>query len=151
MDVLNLDKIVTIEDIKKISNEQNLNIDILKKMIQQWINLDKKIQEVNNSLKEVKSEKEQLEVKIMSYVDNNNLDKIPEVNNTILEIKTTQSKQKIDEEYIKKKLEKFDKDVEKIDKITKSIFDEVEITEKRKLSIQKVSKPKPKPKPKTTQ
>jgi hypothetical protein len=118
----------------------NIDIDVLKKMVVKWLKLDDKIKDLNKEVKDMKSEKSQMEDKILLFMDNNEQNEI-EVKNDKLEKKKSESKEPINEEYIKKCLIKSIDDVETVDKLTNIIINNREITEKYKLARKGQKKP----------
>jgi hypothetical protein len=118
----------------------NIDIDVLKKMVIKWLKLDDKIKDLNKEVKDMKSEKSQMEDKILLFMDNNEQNEI-EIKNDKLEKKKSESKEPINEEYIKKCLIKSIDDVETVDKLTNIIINNREITEKYKLARKGQKKP----------
>ena len=125
------------------TEEKSYDVDMLKKMVIKWLKLDDNIKEYNKRAKEIKEEKTQIEDKILSFMNNSNTNEI-QVKDGKLEKKCGQKKEPINEEYIKKCLVKSFDDVEMVDKLTKVILENREITETYKLARKVASKAKPK-------
>ena len=113
--------------------ETEYDVDLLKKMVIRWIKLDDNIKECNKQAKEIKDEKTQIESKILLFMNNSDTNEI-QVKDGKLEKKRGEKKESINEEYIKKCLVKSFDDVEMIDKLTKMILENREITETYKLA-----------------
>ena len=122
-------------------NEVNeaIDVDILKNMVIRWIKLDDTVKEHNKTVKELKEEKTQIESKILLFMNNNKTNEI-QVKDGKLEKKIGEKKEPINEEYIKKCLTKTFDDVEMIDKLTKLIIENREITESYKLARKSAAK-----------
>ena len=81
--------------------EPEIDVNVLKKMVIRWITLDDNIKEYNKEVQDLKSEKTQLEEKILAFMNKNEQNEIP-VKDGKLEKKKSESKEPINEEYIKK-------------------------------------------------
>jgi hypothetical protein len=129
--------------------ETEIDVNVLKKMVIRWITLDDNIKEYNKEVKDLKSEKTQLEEKILVFMNKNEQNEIP-VKDGKLEKKKSETKEPINEEYIKKCLIKSVDDIVLVDKLTNIILNSREITESYKLArkvngkVQKQTKPKTK-------
>ena len=110
-----------------------IDVDLLKKMIIRWIKLDDIIKEYNKEVKECKNEKTQLEDKILEYMNHTDQNEIT-VKDGKLEKKKSETKESINEEYIKKCLVNSIDDVVMIDKLTNIILNSRAITESYKLA-----------------
>lgn len=121
-------------------NETIFDKDILKKMVIRWIKLDDNIKEYNKQVKEIKDEKVQIEDKILLFMNKSETNEI-QVKDGKLEKKRGEKKEPINEEYIKKCLVKTFDDVEMVDKLTKIILENREITESYKLSRKTAKNP----------
>lgn len=124
-------------------DEPKISLDMVKKMVIKWVNLDDKIKETNKTVKEMKDEKVQLEDKILTFMNNNEQEAIP-VKDGKLEKKESVTKEPINEEYIKKSLIGQIEDISLIDKLTEIIMTNRAITKKYKLAriVNKEKKPK---------
>jgi hypothetical protein len=131
-DILNiLNNLENIDNEKSI-NELEIKIDVLKKMIIRWINLDDIIKEYNGKIKDLKNEKLQIEDKILIYMEKNNKKEI-DITNGKLEKTKVESKEPFNDEYIKKCLSNTINDIEMIDKLTNILINNREIKECYKL------------------
>jgi len=124
-------------------DDDKMDVDVLKKMVIRWIKLDDTVKEYNKQAKDLKDEKGQIESKILLFMNNNETNEI-QVKDGKLEKRRGEKKEPINEEYIKKCLVKSFDDVEMVDKLTKVILENREITETYKLSRKVASKTKPK-------
>ena len=115
------------------SETEEIDVNILKKMVVKWIKLDDTIKEYNKEIKDFKSEKSQLEEKILSFMNKNEQNEIP-VKDGKIEKKISESKEPINEEYIKKCLIKTFDDVELVDKLTTEIMNNRLVKESYRLS-----------------
>lgn len=155
--IFNLDNESSIEDLQKCSeilislsiitdNNNNNNdnqeedivngeidVNVLKKMVVKWIKLDDTIKDYNNDIKDFKSEKLQLEEKILSFMNKNEQKEIS-VKDGKIEKKKSETKEPINEEYIKKCLIKSFDNVELVDKLTNDIINNRIIKESYRLS-----------------
>jgi len=122
-----------ISESKSESDDDNVDVDLLKKMVIRWITLDDNIKEFTKKAKDIKDEKTQIEEKILYFMKQNETNEI-QVKDGKLEKKRGEKKEPINEEYIKKCLVKSFDDVEMIDKLTKMILENREITETYKLA-----------------
>ena len=102
-------------------------------MIYKWLSLDDKLKEINSIIKDVKNEKSQLEEKILGYMDKTEKNEIT-TDNEKLEKKKTQTKEPMNEDYIKRCLLKTLNDIETADKLTNLLITSREITQSYKLS-----------------
>jgi hypothetical protein len=138
----NIDEIGKSGEIDEIDKEddEKIDIDILKKMVVKWIKLDDKIKDYNKEIKDMKNEKLQMEDKILLFMDDNEQNEI-QVKNDKLEKKKSETKEAINEEYIKKCLIKSIDDVEMVDKLTNIIISNRAITESYKLARKTQKKP----------
>ena len=123
--------------------DENVNVDLLKKMVIRWITLDDNIKEFTKKAKEIKDEKTQIEEKILYFMKQSETNEI-QVKDGKLEKKRGEKKEPINEEYIKKCLVKSFDDVEMVDKLTKLLIENREITETYKLARKGAPKPKKK-------
>lgn len=124
------------------SDDNEINVDVLKKMVIKWIKLDDSIKEINKDIKEHKSEKSQLEEKILDYMNKTDKNEIP-VKDGKIEKKKSEAKDPINEEHIKKCLIKSINDVQLVDKIATDIINNRMITEMYKLSRKSAKNIKP--------
>ena len=115
------------------NEEDEIDVNVLKKMVVKWIKLDDTIKEYNKDIKDFKSEKSQLEEKILSFMNKNEQNEIP-VKDGKIEKKKSETKEPINEEYIKKCLIKSIDDVELVDKLTSVIVNNRSIKESYRLS-----------------
>ena len=116
-------------------------------MIVRWIKLDDIIKDYNSEVKECKNEKTQLEDKILVYMNQTDQNEIT-VKDGKLEKKKNETKETINEEYIKKCLVKNIDDVAMIDKLTNIILNSRAIKESYKLSRKTIKTSNIKGKPK---
>ena len=121
------------KDKDKEVTEETISVNLLKKLVIRWITLDDHVKEMSKEMKEFKDEKTQIEDKILNFMKNTSQDEIP-VKNEKLKRKKSETKEKIDEEYIKKCLIKNINDVEAVDKLTNIIMTNRAITETYKLA-----------------
>jgi hypothetical protein len=128
--------------------EPEIDVNVLKKMVIRWITLDDNIKEYNKEVKDLKSEKTQLEEKILTFMNKNEQNEIP-VKDGKLEKKKSETKEPINEEYIKKCLIKSVDDIVLVDKLTSIILNSREITESYKLARKVTGKAPKQTKPKT--
>jgi hypothetical protein len=99
-----------------------INISILKKMVIRWLKLDDFIRDRTKEIKDTKDEKTQIEDKILAFMQHTEQDEIP-VKDEKLKRKKTETKEKIDEEYIKKVLtQTMPGNIEMVDKLTNVII-----------------------------
>ena len=119
------------EDDDLVNDE--IDVNILKKMVLKWIKLDDDIKEYNKEIKDFKSEKSQLEEKILSFMNKNEQKEIPVKDGKIEKVKS-ETKEPINEEYIKKCLIKSFDNVELVDKLTSDIINNRLIKESYRLS-----------------
>lgn len=129
------------------SNDIVFDKDLLKKMVIRWIKLDDNIKECNKQSKDFKDEKGQIEEKILLFMNKSETNEI-QVKDGKLEKKRGEKKEPINEEYIKKCLVKTFDDVEMVDKLTKIILENRDITESYKLSRKVAKNPNQKAKSK---
>jgi len=129
------------------SNDTIFDKDLLKKMVIRWIKLDDNIKECNKQSKDFKDEKGQIEEKILLFMNKSETNEI-QVKDGKLEKKRGEKKEPINEEYIKKCLVKTFDDVEMVDKLTKIILENRDITESYKLSRKVAKNPNQKAKSK---
>lgn len=120
-----------------------IDVDLLKKMIIRWIKLDDIIKEYNKEVKECKNEKTQLEDKILEYMNHTDQNEIT-VKDGKLEKKKSETKESINEEYIKKCLVNSIDDVVMIDKLTNIILNSRAVTESYKLARKMIKTTNPK-------
>jgi len=97
-------------------------LEMLKGMVKRWMTLDKDTRELNEKLKSIKDEKKQFEDKILDFMNKTDQDEIL-VKNGKISKKEKESKETINEEYIKKCLVQTLTDMETVNTITKLIVD----------------------------
>ena len=137
-----------ISESKSESDDDNVDVDLLKKMVIRWITLDDNIKEFTKKAKDIKDEKTQIEEKILYFMKQSETNEI-QVKDGKLEKKRGEKKEPINEEYIKKCLVKSFDDVEMVDKLTKLLIENREITETYRLARKGAPKSKSNLKKKT--
>lgn len=98
-----------------------IKIEVLKYMIKKWITLDDDSKKINSLMKDIKNEKIQIEEKILGYMEKTEQNEINTTDGKI-EKKKTETKEQMNEDYIKKCLLKSVTDIEAVDKLTSSIL-----------------------------
>lgn len=94
----------TMEEVEEAETEAEvINVTILKKMIIRWLKLDDVMKEKSKEIKEIKDEKGQIEDKILTFMQHTEQDEILAKDEKLKRTKS-ETKEKIDEEYIKKTL-----------------------------------------------
>lgn len=107
---------------KEQEEMEEVNMDILKGMVKRWMTLEKDMRELNEKIKSVKDEKKQFEDKILDFMNKTDQEEII-VKNGKISKKEKESKETINEEYIKKCLVQTLQDMDTVNAITKLIVD----------------------------
>lgn len=148
MNINNLNNEISASEINRLKNvlreliirEPNesqldvINVSILKRMIIQWLKLDDFIRDKNKEIKNVKEEKTQIEDKILLFMESTEQDEIIAKDDK-LKRKKIETKEKINEEYMKKTLLlALPGNLEMVDKLTNVLVNNRAITESYKLT-----------------
>lgn len=125
----------TVEEVEEAEEEAEVvNVTILKKMIIRWLKLDDVMKEKMKEVKELKDEKGQIEDKILAFMQHTEQDEIVAKDEKLKRTKS-ETKEKIDEEYIKKTLlVAMPGNVEAVDNLTNMLMNSRGTTQTYKLT-----------------
>ena len=127
----------TLAEVEEADTEAEVvNVSILKKIIIRWLKLDDAMKEKTKEVKEIKDEKGQIEDKILAFMQHTEQDEILAKDEKLKRTKS-ETKEKIDEEYIKKTLlvaMPGPQNIETVDNLTNIIMNSRSITQIYKLT-----------------
>ena len=103
----------------------NNEIEEFRKKVKEWIDCDNQINEFNNKIKEIKKKKNDLNLEILEFMKDNNIEDIS-TKQCKLKTYTSTTQKGISKDYINTKLKNFLKDDDKASELTKIILTERE-------------------------
>ena len=125
---------VDADDVNEADEAEVVNFTILKKMIIRWLKLDDVMKEKTKEIKELKDEKGQIEDKILAFMQHTEQDEIVAKDEKLKRTKS-ETKEKIDEEYIKKTLlVAMPGNIEAVDNLTNMLINSRATTQTYKLT-----------------
>ena len=108
---------------KKISKEE------FQKLVKEWIKVDDKIRETNDIIRDMKTEKKQLEEFVLKFIEDTDKDMTINLNNGYMKRAVEHRKSAINRNLIYSTLVDILKDEKKADEMTETILDKREVKE----------------------